>query len=269
MKILITNDDGVHSQGIIQLAKTARMHADEVFVVAPRVEQSGVSQAITFLSPLFPHALGGNLDSQDDQIPGYSVNGTPVDCVKLAVGELCPWRPDLVLSGINGGLNAGINVCHSGTAGAALVASTFGIPAIAISLEHSQTMDFRKASNVVWPLIDHFRKIALPRSTVININLPSAAINGPAADHPSDSMPEFVIVPVETNPMAYHFDQGNDPKGRPYYWSTNLPNPDPSEYQTDTQALAEGKITVSTISYDLNSPAALEVLTQNCEKKAH
>lgn len=264
MKILITNDDGVHSQGIIQLAKKARLHADEVFVVAPRVEQSGVSQAITFLSPLFPHALGGNLDSQDDQIPGYSVNGTPVDCVKLAVGELCPWRPDLVLSGINGGLNAGINVCHSGTAGGALVASTFGIPAIAISLEHSSTMDFQKASDVVWPLIDRFRKIELPNRTVININLPSAALNERPPHDPTDLAPDVVLVPVETNPMAYHFDKGNDPKGRPYFWSTNLPNPVPSKFETDTQALAQGKITVSTISYDLNSSQALDMLTQNC-----
>jgi 5'-nucleotidase len=258
MKILITNDDGVHSQGIIQLAKQVRAHADEVFVVAPRVEQSGVSQAITFLSPLFPVALGGNLDSQDDHIPGYSVNGTPVDCVKLALGELCPWKPDFILSGINGGLNAGINVCHSGTAGGALVAATFRIPAIAISLEQSEFMDFRRAAEVVWPLIDQFRKIQLPSRSVININIPTAAIHDSIV-----GSPEIALVPVETNPMSYHFDTGNDPKGRPYFWSTNKPNPEPSSFETDTQALAHGKITVSTITYDLNASEALEVLSQN------
>ena len=254
MKVLITNDDGVHSQGIIQLAKLVRAHADEVFIVAPRVEQSGVSQAITFLSPLFPMALGGNLDSQDDEIPGYSVNGTPVDCIKLALGELCPWKPDFVLSGINGGLNAGINVCHSGTAGGALVAATFGIPSLAISLEHSETMDFRLASQTVWPLIDKFRRIELPPRSTININIPTAALNGSS---------EVVLVPVETNPMAYHFDTGKDPKGRPYFWSTNMPNPEPSNFETDTQALAQGKITVSTITYDLNSAQAMSVLSEN------
>lgn len=258
MKVLITNDDGVHSQGIIQLAKEVRAHADEVYVVAPRVEQSGVSQAITFLSPLFPLALGGKLDSQDDHIPGFSINGTPADCVKLAVSELCPWKPDLVLSGINGGLNAGINVCHSGTAGGALVAATFGIPAIAISLENSESMDFKHAAETVWPLIDQFRKIELPARSVININIPTAALNGLQG-----GSPEVVLVPVETNPMAYQYDSGHDPKGRPYFWSTNKPDPKPSNFETDTQALAQGKITVSTITYDLNSSEAMTVLSES------
>jgi 5'-nucleotidase len=255
MKVLITNDDGVHSQGIIQLAKLVRRHCDEVFLVAPRIEQSGVSQAITFLSPLFPHALGGDLDSQDDHIPGYSVNGTPVDCVKLGIHELCPWKPDLVLSGINGGLNAGINVGHSGTAGAALAAATFEIPAFAMSLESSESMDFGLAAEMVWPLIQRVMEISLPPRTVVNINIPAIALE----KYP-ETEPEVVLVPVETNPMAYGFDTGADPKGRPYYWSTNFPVPEPSEFLTDTQALAAGKVTISTISYDLNQPKSLDVL---------
>ncbi|MDA7902824.1 5'/3'-nucleotidase SurE [Mariniblastus sp.] len=255
MKVLITNDDGVHSQGIIQLAKLVRTHCEEVFVVAPRIEQSGVSQAITFLSPLFPHALGGDLDSQDDHIPGYSVNGTPVDCVKLGIHELCPWKPDLVLSGINGGLNAGINVGHSGTAGAALAAATFGIPAFALSLESSESMDFGQAAELIWPLIKNVMQIGLPARTVVNVNIPSVVL-----DQYPETVPEVVMVPVETNPMAYDFDTGTDPKGRPYFWSTNFPVPEASEFLTDTQALAAGKVTISTISYDLNQPTSLDIL---------
>ena len=255
MKVLITNDDGVDSQGIIQLAKLVRRHCDEVFLVAPRIEQSGVSQAITFLSPLFPHALGGDLDTQDDHIPGYSVNGTPVDCVKLGIHELCPWKPDLVLSGINGGLNAGINVGHSGTAGAALAAATFEIPAFAISLESSEFMDFGLAADMVWPLIRRAMESNLPPRTVVNINVPTVALE----TYP-ESAPEVVLVPVETNPMAYLFATGTDPKGRSYFWSTNFPVPEPSKFLTDTQALAAGKVTISTISYDLNQPDSLEVL---------
>jgi len=253
MKVLVTNDDGVHSQGIIQLAIKARSEGHDVFILAPRIEQSGVSQAITFLSPLFPHELGSNEDSQDEHIPGYSVNGTPVDCVKLAVSELCPWKPDLVLSGINGGLNAGINVCHSGTAGAALVSATFGIPSVAISLEYSENNDFKKATEIAWPLIEQVCAIELPPRTVVNINIPLAALIGE---------PVVALVPVESNPMAYEFDQGRDPKGRHYFWSTVKPNPQPSEFETDTQALAEGKVTVSTITYDLNSPAGMKMLQE-------
>lgn len=255
MKVLITNDDGVHSQGIIQLAKQVRQHAD-VFVVAPRVEQSGVSQAITFLSPLFPTALGGPKDSQDDHIPGYSLNGTPVDCAKLGLAELCPWRPDLVLSGINSGLNAGVNVGYSGTVGAVLAATTFGISSMAISLESSEEMDFARAAEIVWPLVERYHSIELPRGTVININVPTVAIAGDA---------EVVVVPVETNPMGYEFDTGTDPRGRKYFWATNSPPPKPSKILTDTQALRQGKITVSAISYDLNSPAALSRLTEGAK----
>lgn len=250
MKVLITNDDGVHSQGIIQLAKKVRQHAD-VMVVAPSVEQSGVSQAITFLAPLFPVALGGTKDSQDDQIGGYSVNGTPVDCVKLGLSELCPWKPDLILSGINGGLNAGVNVCYSGTVGGALAASTFGMPAMAVSLESDFQMDFARAADIAWPLIQQYADCSLPPRTVININIPTAAIEGDA---------DIAVVPVEMNPMGYYFEKGHDPKGRRYFWSTNNPPPQHSEIETDTMALRAGKVTVSALSYDLNSPLAMNQL---------
>ena len=250
MKVLITNDDGVHAQGIIQLAKRVRQFA-EVFVVAPAVEQSGVSQAITFLTPLFPVKLGGEHDSQDDHIPGYSVNGTPVDCVKLGLTELCPWKPDLVLSGINGGLNAGVNVCYSGTVGGALAASTFGVLSMAISVEYEQHMDFAKAAEIAWPLIERYTAIEHPGRTTININIPTAALAG---------NPDVAVVPVETNPMGYAFNQGHDPKGRNYFWSTNDPAPEISPIETDTQALRAGKITVSAISYDMNSAVAMNGL---------
>ncbi len=258
MKVLITNDDGVHAQGIIQLAREVRRHAD-VFLVAPNVEQSGVSQAITFLTPLVPIALGSHRDSQDDHIPGYSVNGTPVDCVKLALAELCPWKPDLVISGINGGLNAGVNVSYSGTVGAALAASTFGMLSIAVSLELSSQMDFAKTAGLVWPLIDSYVNVGLPPRTVININVPTVAL---------EQEVETVVVPIETNPMGYHFRKGVDPKGREYFWSTNDPLPEVSHLQTDTQALSQGKITVSVIANDLNGHESTRQLVEQIRPSA-
>jgi 5'-nucleotidase len=182
-----------------------------------------------------------------------------VDCVNLAIAELCPWKPDLVLSGINSGLNAGVNVSYSGTVGGALAAATFGIPAMALSLESSPTLDFLRAAELAWPLIDRLQKIDLPSGSVININLPSAALDGDA---------EVVLVPVETNPMGYHFDQGTDPKNRQYYWATNNPNPATSAIETDTQALLAGKITVSAISYDLNAETAMSVLDRSITDSA-
>ncbi|MEL7500256.1 MAG: 5'/3'-nucleotidase SurE [Planctomycetota bacterium] len=243
MKVLITNDDGVHSQGIIQLAMVARKHCSDVFVVSPSVEQSGVSSAITFLRPLFPKALGGLDDSQDAGIPGFSLNGTPVDCVRLGLHELCPFRPDVILSGINDGLNAGPNVNFSGTVGGAMAGAAFGIPSIAISLESSSLMDFGKAAELAWPIVEQCASISVPTGSFFNLNFPTAGCRSDA---------EIRVVPVETNPMGYDFDHGHDPKNRRYFWATNNPGPQPSPFLTDTQALLEGHITISTLSSNLN-----------------
>jgi 5'-nucleotidase len=170
------------------------------------------------------------------------------------LNELCPWKPDLVLSGINGGLNAGVNVSYSGTVGAALAAATFGILSMAISIEYEADMDFAKAADNAWPIIEQFAGVDLPLRTAININIPTAALAGNA---------DIALVPVETNPMGFHYARGTDPKGRNYFWSTNDPFPEHSAHETDTQALKSGKITVSAITYDLNSPTAMEGLRKS------
>ena len=254
MKILITNDDGVHAPGIIQLARRVNQDA-EVFIVAPRTEQSGISGAVTFLRPLFPVKLGEERGPQDKDIPGYSVDGTPVDCVKLGLFDLCPWKPDIVISGINGGLNAGVNVNHSGTVGAALVGAALGVKSFSISVEYPhQADDYRRAAEIGWPLIQKLAQVSTPNRTVININLPTSALDGNA---------EVVSVPVETQPMAHQYSQGVDPVERPYYWSTPRPQPPPSDVETDVSALIAGKISVSAISSDPNFAAAQQLIDQH------
>lgn len=261
MKVLITNDDGVHSQGIIQLAKEIRDHCESIFVIAPSVNQSGVSSALTFLRPLFPTALGGPADSQDDGIPGYSLDGTPVDCVRLGLHELCPFQPDIVLSGINEGLNAGQNVNYSGTVGGAMAAASFGVPSMAISLEASHTNKFSEAARIAWKVVQASRQIKLPSQTFLNLNIPTIAC---------DKAVEVVVVPTELNPMGYAFQRGTDPKNRNYYWATNSPAPQASEHLTDTEALRQGKITISLLSanlncqpsYQLDSLAAFQAIQQ-------
>jgi 5'-nucleotidase len=255
-KILITNDDGVHAQGIIQLARRVQQSA-EVFVIAPATEQSGVAQAITFLTPLFPVRLGGEKDSQDDQIPGYSVNGTPVDCVRLGINELCPWKPDLILSGINGGLNAGVNVCYSGTVGGAMAGASCGILSMAISVEYESRIDYHRAAEIAWPLIEQLAAMEHPPRTVLNINIPTAALTGD---------PEIHVVPVETKPLGYVFDRGVDPKGRRFFWAKNETQPFPSQIETDNDALRAGHITISGITYDPNSMHALTNLRGNLSR---
>lgn len=265
MKILITNDDGYFAPGLQALAAELRKHA-EIFIVAPSIEQSGISQAITFMRPLNPkpvhravsddHADGdgnGNAHEKTDGIEGFTVNGTPSDCVKLGLHELCPWQPDLVVSGINDGLNVGINVCHSGTVGGAFAASMFNVPAIAISVESSEEASFAKVASMAWPIIEKVSETTFPGRTVLNLNFPTVAVARQTA-------PSVVSVPVETNPLGYEFMQGRDPKDKPYFWATNHPAPKASPFLTDTQAVRAGFVTLSALAYNPNNAPAAEVL---------
>ena len=246
MKVLITNDDGYFAKGIKALARHIAKSA-EVFIVAPQIEQSGISQAITFLRPLNPNPV---VDAEN-QLKGFSVNGTPADCVKLGIHELCPWKPDLIISGINFGLNIGINVCHSGTVGGAFAGAMFNFPTAAISVEAVDNPDFDLAAEIGWSIIQKTDWKQLPARTALNINVPGAV---KSTDY------KLEAVPVETNPLGYDFQKGTDPKHRTFYWATNFPAPKPSEFRTDIVATREGSVTVSTISYNPNTDEGLSTL---------
>ena len=251
MKVLITNDDGFFARGLKTLARHIGEN-HEVFVVAPQTEQSGISQAITFLRPLNPN----HVYNKQQQCTGYSVNGTPADCVKLGIHELAPWKPDLIVSGINFGLNVGINVNHSGTVGGAFAGSMFGIPSVSISVEGTENANFDLAAEIAWSIIEKIQWDKLPAKSVVNINVPRQVQS-------ADITPVFV--PVETNPLGYHFQKGVDPKNRHFFWATNAPAPEPSPFLTDTQAAFQGRVTVSTLSYDPNNAPALNALSNQFE----
>ena len=240
MKILVTNDDGFFAGGIQALATELRKHA-EVFVVAPSTEQSGISQAITFLRPLNPNPV-----KEDGKLIGYTVNGTPADCAKLALHELCPFEPDLVISGINNGLNVGINVCHSGTVGGAYAASMFDVPSISVSVEFSENPCFENVARMAWPIIEQLANTKLPTRSVANINFPTVVAE-------RNEISEVLAVPVETNPLGYQFQSGRDPKDKLFFWATNQPAPKPSPFLTDTQAVMQGFVTVSMVAYNPNN----------------
>ena len=147
MQILLTNDDGVYAPGLAAMERELRKIGD-VSVVAPATEQSGVGHSITFLSPLIAKEI-----FEGDRHRAWAVEGSPADCVKIGVFEFCPRRPDLVVSGINGGLNAGINVLYSGTVAAAIEGAFFGITSVAVSLEYDEHAQFDKAARMAREII--------------------------------------------------------------------------------------------------------------------
>lgn len=244
MRILVANDDGVFSPGIKALAFALRELA-EVNVVAPDVEQSGVGHSITFRRPLrFKHTASAGFG----EIPAYRVDGTPADCVVLG-SRLLGW-PDLVVSGINIGVNMGLDLTHSGTVAAALEGASLGIPSIAFSLDASgEELHFEEAAWYALPIARWVLKHGLPSKTLLNVNFPNRTPQGVKITRLSTHRYEDSIVERE------------DPDGRPYYWVAGKPTAELEE-GTDYWAVQHGFISVTPISLDYTNYAFAAELEQ-------
>src|SRR5689334_23895806 len=173
MQILLTNDDGIYAPGLQALERELRLIGN-VNVVAPATEQSGVGHSITYLTPLIAKEV-----FDGERRRGWAVEGSPADSVKLGIFELCPHRPDLVVSGINGGLNAGINVLYSGTVAAAIEGAFFGITSVAVSLEWEENFQFDKAADIALQVIERILANQGNNPTLYNLNIPTAALDKP------------------------------------------------------------------------------------------
>ncbi len=236
MRILLTNDDGIYAPGLAALERQlARL--GEVRVVAPATEQSGVAHSITFLSPLVCKQV-----YDGPRLRGWAVEGSPADCVKIGIFEFFDEPPDLVVSGINGGLNAGINILYSGTVAAAIEGAFFGITSVAVSLEWDEHAQFDKASDIAGGIIEKILRQKGPEPQLYNINIPTAAVHQPS---------EVRVVPMGVARYGEHYIKRTDPRGRPYFWATNDPPPPAGETETDLTALAEGHITLTPLDYDM------------------
>ncbi len=167
MRILLVNDDGILAAGLEGLYHAVRDLGD-VEVVAPETSQSAVGHAITVLSPMAVQRVHVN-----NAFWGWSVDGRPADCVKLALIELLGWRPDFVLSGINHGANTGVNVLYSGTVAGAAEGAFFGVPSIAFSLELSHELDFHRAGRVARAVFQQFAAAKPPPGMCLNVNIPA------------------------------------------------------------------------------------------------
>ena len=242
MQILLTNDDGIHAPGLRALEAELRKIGD-VCVVAPATEQSGVGHSITFLRPLVAHEV-----FDGDRRRGWAVEGSPADSVKLGIIEFSDRRPDLVVSGINGGLNAGINVLYSGTVAAAIEGAFFGITSIAVSLEYDEHAKFERAARLARRLIETIVEQNGPNPHLYNINIPTAALDGPAEVH---------VVPMGVQAYGEEFEKRVDPRGRTYYWMIGKIDNPPHDPESDLSALERGHITVTPLDFDLTRQSTL------------
>lgn len=245
MRILLTNDDGIQAPGIVALHQ-ALDGLGEIVPIAPLTAQSAASHGITFNEPLMCSEV-----TPDRRFSGIAVDGRPADCVKLALRAI--WherfgagsRPDLTISGMNSGANVGINVLYSGTVAAAVESAFLGVPAIAVSLHlgDRRKVHHRRAAWIARQVIDRILRHALDAHAVINVNIPRTE----RADAP---MPDIRVVGMNSAAGTDSYERRDSPAGQAYYW----PVGEGMQFvhtapESDVEALLEGRITVTPLSY--------------------
>lgn len=246
MRILLTNDDGIFAPGIGVLADALK-GLGSLTVVAPDTERSAVGHAITLSDPLKTREVHRN-----GELFGYAVSGTPADCVKLAACALLDEPPDLVVSGINLGSNAGISIIYSGTVSAATEGTILGIPSLALSLATFTNPQWDSAGKAARILAEYVIRSPLPRGVLLNVNIPNLAWGEIRGFRPTRMGASRFI---ET------FDRRQDPRGNLYYWMDGYLEALPPVENTDLTALDDGYISLTPISFDLTDRTALGQLS--------
>lgn len=237
MRVLLTNDDGLGSPGLLALAEAMRSAAD-TFAVAPEHERSAASHAITLHKPLraMPASLG------DTGLPAWSTNGTPADCVVLAVLDLLGSPPDVVVSGINVGANLGMDLIYSGTVSGAVEATLFGIAAIAVSVASFTEVYWGPAAAFAAHLAHEVHRNGLPKDTFLNVNVPNL---------PAEQIRGVEITRQSSRRYVSRLEKRADPRGRDYYWLTGSVETGTADPGTDARAVAEGRISVTPLRLDM------------------
>lgn len=239
--VLLTNDDGFRATGLKRL-REALARIGDVMIVAPEREQSAASHALTLTSPLRINWVDENT---------ISVDGTPTDCVLLAMRGLLGRRPDLLISGINHGPNLGDDVTYSGTVAAAFEGTLLGLPSIALSVCSWQDCNFDAAAQFATRIADEVLRHGLPEATLLNVNVPS--------------MPAVDIKGVKVTRLGKRLYRDaivrkTDPRGRDYYWiGGKEPIWVPGE-ETDFEAIEQGMISVTPLKIDLTDYGSLDLL---------
>lgn len=240
-RVLLCNDDGYLATGLAVLAAGLTTEVT-VTVVAPDRDRSGASNSLTLLRPLRVHQAANGF---------YAVDGTPTDCVHLAITGLLHDEPDIVISGINHGANLGDDVLYSGTVAAAMEGRFLGLPAIAVSLAGRAPHHFATAAAVVRRLLDILTPAALPSDTVLNVNVP---------DRPWDELAGFAATRLGHRHKAEPVVKDSDPQGRPIYWVGPPGAADDAGAGTDFYAVDHGYVSVTPLHADLTRHSALSTM---------
>jgi 5'-nucleotidase len=242
IRILVSNDDGVYAKGISVLVQSLREIA-HVDVVAPDRNRSGASNSLTLSAPLHVKKL------ENDMI---SVEGTPTDCVHVAITGLLSEMPDMVVSGINSGSNLGDDVWYSGTVAAAREGRFLGLPAIAISLIGEVQQHYETAGRVALELVKRLLVDPLPASTILNVNVP---------DIPYEELKGFEVTRLGTRHCAEPTIRQVDPRGHPVYWVGPAGAEQDAGLGTDFYAVKHHKVSITPLSVDLTAYKAMEQLS--------
>jgi 5'-nucleotidase len=246
MKILISNDDGYLATGINCLATHLSRIAD-ITVVAPERDRSGASNSLTLDVPLRAHRTENGF---------YRVEGTPTDCVHLAITGMLEQEPDMVVSGINAGANLGDDVLYSGTVAAAMEGRFLGLPAVAVSLcalsGHEYT-HFETAAKVALQLIERLQHHPLPGDTILNVNVP---------DLPWEQLQGFEVTRLGNRHKAEAVIKDNDPRGRPIYWIGPAGVEQDAGAGTDFYAVRQHRVSVTPLQVDLTRHGVIDDLAE-------
>ena len=238
--ILVSNDDGIYAKGVHELIN-ALLEIGDVVCVCPDSPQSGMSMALTVNSPLRVKRL-----EDYHGVPMYMVDGTPVDCVKIAVDNLMPRRPDIVVSGINHGSNAAINVVYSGTMGAAFEGCAYGIPSLGFSLtSHDEDADFSACLPVVDKLVKQVLEKGLPEGVCLNVNMPAGV----------KAYKEMRVVRGCRGRWNDRYEEYKDPAQHPFYWlAGHFVNEEPENENTDEWCLNHGIVSIVPVLLERTYP---------------
>ncbi|MFZ1814194.1 MAG: 5'/3'-nucleotidase SurE [Rhizobiaceae bacterium] len=238
MRILLTNDDGIHAPGLAALERIARQLSDDVWIVAPETDQSGLAHSLTLNEPLRLRKLGDR---------HFALKGTPTDCVIMGVRELMESPPDLVLSGVNSGQNAGDDVTYSGTVAGAMEGALLGIRSIALSqaynwLEGGRQVPWETAEAHAPELIEKFMSVEFRPKTFININFPNCR---------PDEVRGVRITGQGAYTHGLFMEKRHDGRGLPYYWLRFGREVPVQRSDSDVSALAEKHISITPLKLDL------------------